>query len=148
MTVRETEYVPAVVGVPEMAPPVTVNPGGNPVAVQVYGVVPPVAESGALYPTPTVPAVSDAVVMRSGEVATLVPSVILSNPMPFVVPPKFTDLAVPLNVTPIFCQQLKGWFDPLQNKPVATREICARILPLPPGASKTKTVPVLFPEAK
>jgi hypothetical protein len=93
-----------VVGVPDIEPLVTVDPGGNPVAVQVYGVVPPVAESGALYPTPTVPAGSDVVVMTSGGVATLVPSVILSNVMKSAAPLKFTDLAVPGNWTPICCQ--------------------------------------------
>ncbi len=37
--------VPAVVGVPEIAPvaELTVSPGGSPLADQVYGVVPPVA---------------------------------------------------------------------------------------------------------
>jgi len=93
-----------VAGVPDIEPLVTVNPGGNPVAVQVYGVVPPVAESGALYTVPTEPGSSDVVVMTSGGVATLEPSVILSNPMKFAAPLKFTDRAVPVNWTPICCQ--------------------------------------------
>ena len=43
-TVRSTVVVPAVVGVPERTGPLSVSPGGNGVAVQVYGAVPPTAK--------------------------------------------------------------------------------------------------------
>lgn len=48
--VTVTVLVPAAVGVPEIAPvvPFNVKPGGNPVAAQVYGLVPPVPASVAV----------------------------------------------------------------------------------------------------
>jgi hypothetical protein len=61
------------VGVPVIALPFTDNPGGNPVAVHVYGAVPPVAVSAALYVALTLPVGSDVFVMVTfGAVMTTV----------------------------------------------------------------------------
>ena len=60
--------VPAVVGVPEIAPPVArLRPAGSvPLAIdQLYGGVPPDAASDCEYAVPTVPLGSDAVVTAS-----------------------------------------------------------------------------------
>jgi hypothetical protein len=68
VTVTMTDdEVPAVVGVPVMAPvdESMLRPAGNPVADQVYGVVPPVAATVAEYAVPTVPPGSVVVVMAS-----------------------------------------------------------------------------------
>ena len=43
------------VGVPVIALPFTDKPGGSPLAVHVYGAVPPVSVSAAVYPAFTVP---------------------------------------------------------------------------------------------
>ena len=55
--VAVVEYVPAVVGVPEIRPveALMLNPAGRPVAVQVYGAVPPLADICRLLAVPTVP---------------------------------------------------------------------------------------------
>jgi hypothetical protein len=65
VTVMVTLLVPDAVGLPEIVPDAEsiANPAGNPVAVQVYGVVPPVAATGALYETPTMPPGSDEVLI-------------------------------------------------------------------------------------
>jgi hypothetical protein len=67
-TVNDT--VPAVVGVPEIAPvdATKLSPAGKvPELIdQVYGVVPPLACSAAEYPVPTVPPDNDAVVTVGG----------------------------------------------------------------------------------
>ena len=56
LTVAVTVEAPAVVGVPEMTPDVglTDSPAGSPVAENVYGVVPPDADSVRLAAVPTV----------------------------------------------------------------------------------------------
>jgi hypothetical protein len=61
VTFRETLAVPAAVGVPVIVEPLTLNPAGRPVALKMYGAVPPLAVSVAEYATPTVPALSDVV---------------------------------------------------------------------------------------
>ncbi len=67
MTVTLTVLVPAAVGVPLITPAVLiVRPAGRPVAVQVYGDVPPLAASVALYDVPTAPGDNDAVVTVTG----------------------------------------------------------------------------------
>src|SRR3954468_20187850 len=55
VAVAVTEYVAAVVGVPEIRPEELIDrPAGRPVAVQVYGAVPLDAESWRLTAVPTV----------------------------------------------------------------------------------------------
>ncbi len=68
VTVIDTVLVPAVVGFPLMAPLAAsiVRPAGRPVADHVYGVVPPLALTVALYAPPTTPPGSDVVVMFGG----------------------------------------------------------------------------------
>lgn len=63
-TFKATENVPAAVGVPAIELPLTAKPAGSPVAVQVYGAVPPEAASGWTYATPTVPGPRLAVVVE------------------------------------------------------------------------------------
>src|ERR1035441_6749261 len=68
VTVTLMVAAPAAVGVPVMVPvPGSIpNPAGRPVAVQAYGVVPPVAVSGPLlYTEPTAPLGRDGVVIPS-----------------------------------------------------------------------------------
>ena len=61
------------VGVPEIPLPFTDNPGGSPVALHVYGEVPPLAVSAALYPAPIVPEGSDVfVTVRAAALMTSV----------------------------------------------------------------------------
>jgi hypothetical protein len=56
VTVTVTAYVPPVFGVPVMVPPVDIdNVDGRPLAVQVSGELPPVADSGVLYARPDEP---------------------------------------------------------------------------------------------
>src|SRR5436190_1351753 len=65
VTVTVTLPLLAAVGVPVIWP-VTgskVRPAGNPVADQTYGVVPPIAATGAEYATPTTPLASALVVI-------------------------------------------------------------------------------------
>jgi hypothetical protein len=64
-TVMETFEVPALVGVPLITPVelFRLRPPGKPVALHVYGVLPPVAAKVALYRAVTVPLGSDVVVM-------------------------------------------------------------------------------------
>src|ERR1035438_3209176 len=120
LTVKKTGNVPTEVGVPDIMPPLlNVNPGGTPDWVQVYGAVPPVAESDALYAKPTVPDGNCAVVIFSGEGATAELTVLLSNPIPLVAPLKLTEYAVPVKVTPMELQQLYG-STPSQKAPLAT----------------------------
>jgi hypothetical protein len=70
-TVRDT--VPAAVGVPESAPPADiVSVEGCPLAVNVYGAVPPVAANVAEYAVPTVPSGADVVVIVSDDGAILI----------------------------------------------------------------------------
>ena len=68
VTVTLALKAPETVGVPLITPvdEAIVRPAGNPVAVQLYGVVPPVAATVALYDVPTAPpGRGDAVVMES-----------------------------------------------------------------------------------
>jgi hypothetical protein len=56
VAVTDTWNVPAVVGVPLKVPVVeSVNPGGRPVAVKVYGPLPPVTDTAEVYAIPTAP---------------------------------------------------------------------------------------------
>jgi hypothetical protein len=57
VTCTETEYVPAVVGVPDKipVPGVCASPGTLPVMFQLYGGVPPAAVNVTLYGDPTIP---------------------------------------------------------------------------------------------
>jgi hypothetical protein len=127
LTVKKTGNVPTVAGVPDIMPPLlNVNPGGTPDWVQVYGAVPPVAESDVLYAKPTVPDGNCAVVIVSGEVATPEPTVILSNPIPLVAPLKLTEYAVPVKVTPTELQQLYG-STPSQKAPLATDSVLSTL---------------------
>ena len=75
VTVNVTPPDAVAVGVPVIAPvdAFSVNPAGRlpPVTVHVYGEVPPLTASEALYAVPTVPAGSDVVVMLSAD-ATIV----------------------------------------------------------------------------
>ena len=68
VTVTTTVLVPAVFDVPLIAPLAgsMLRPEGRPVADHVYGVVPPVAATVALYATPATPEGNDAVVMVGG----------------------------------------------------------------------------------
>jgi hypothetical protein len=68
VTVTATVLVPAVVGLPVMAPleASMLNPAGSPVADQVYGVVPPLALTGALYAIPATPPGNELVVIVGG----------------------------------------------------------------------------------
>ena len=67
--------VPALAGVPLIAPLAALSakpPGRDPLAIaQVYGVVPPVAESVAEYATLTVPVGMEVVLITSGEAWTV-----------------------------------------------------------------------------
>ena len=73
VTVIVTVLDPAVVGVPVIAPLAAsmLRPAGRPVADQVYGVVPPVAATVALYAAPTTPPGSDVVVMDGGAMMVI-----------------------------------------------------------------------------
>ena len=80
VTVIEGVLVPVAVGVPEIAPEeFMLRPAGSPVAVQVYGAVPPPATIEAEYAAPVKPLGSEAVVidrpapivMESVDVETL-----------------------------------------------------------------------------
>jgi len=66
-TVILAETVPAVVGVPLITPVLLfiVNPAGKPVADHIYGVVPPVAATVALYRTFATPAGREMLVIAS-----------------------------------------------------------------------------------
>ena len=64
VTVIEGVLVPVAVGVPEIAPEeFMLRPAGSPVAVQVYGAVPPPATIEAEYAAPAKPLGSEAVVI-------------------------------------------------------------------------------------
>jgi hypothetical protein len=67
MTVTVMLLVPDAVGLPEIWPEeaLIVRPAGNPVADQAYGVVPPLAATGAEYATPTIAVASEEVVIAS-----------------------------------------------------------------------------------
>jgi len=107
VAVTVTEKTPAVVGVPLKTPALfSVNPPGSPAALHTYGSVPPVAVKTCLYEAPTVPFGSEEVEITKELLGIWLPSVILSNPIPFATPPKFTDFAVPLKETPLVLQQL------------------------------------------
>ena len=64
VTVTVAELAPAAVGVPEIWPllELMLKPAGNPVADQVYGVLPPVAATVVEYDVPAVPFGSEEVV--------------------------------------------------------------------------------------
>src|SRR5690349_14820892 len=73
-TVIAAVLVPAVVGVPLITPVAALidNPAGNPVADQLYGVVPPLAVTGPVYALFTVPFGRTEVVMfRPGPVMAM-----------------------------------------------------------------------------
>jgi hypothetical protein len=74
--------VPAAVGVPEIVLPARVNPAGSdPLATdQVYGGVPPDAFSVCEYPTPTVPAGNDEVLMFNAGALIVSDSPALADP--------------------------------------------------------------------
>ena len=74
VTVIETVLAPAAVGVPVIAPVdgSMLSPAGRPVADHVYGVVPPLALTVALYAAPATPPGSDDVVMFSGAMTVSV----------------------------------------------------------------------------
>ena len=64
VTVMTAVLVPAALGVPVIRPAVLIeSPAGKPVAVKVKGATPPLARTSVLYAVPTVPLVSEAVVM-------------------------------------------------------------------------------------
>src|SRR5450759_3118184 len=66
-TVTTLVVAPGVVGVPEIAPAADMlSPAGSPLALKVYGAVPPDATKLAAYAVPTVPLGADAVVMIRG----------------------------------------------------------------------------------
>jgi len=69
VTFRLKLYVPVALGVPEIAPldGVKLNPEGNEpeVMLQVYGAVPPLAASVALYAVPCLPLGNELVVILS-----------------------------------------------------------------------------------
>ena len=78
VTFTVNDAVPAAVGVPLICPALlSVNPAGNePEEIdQLYGVVPPLAAKDAVYAAPTVPLVSDDVVMTGGCTAAFTVSV-------------------------------------------------------------------------
>lgn len=78
-TVTFTVLVPAAVGVPVICPVLglMLSPAGNPVADQLYGCMPPSADTAALYAVPTVPLGSVAVVMESSAGAMTTVNVLL-----------------------------------------------------------------------
>ncbi len=73
VTVIVTVLDPAVVGAPVIAPleASMLRPAGRPVADHVYGVVPPVAATVALYAVPTTPPGNDVVVMDGGAMIVI-----------------------------------------------------------------------------
>lgn len=74
--------IPAAVGVPEIVLPERLSPAGSdPLATdQVYGGVPPVAFSVCEYPTPTVPAGNDEVLMLNAGALIVNDSPTLADP--------------------------------------------------------------------
>jgi hypothetical protein len=73
VTVAATVKLPGAVGVPESTPAAdAVTPAGNPPTVQVYGGTPPAADSVADTGVPTVPAESEAVMVRVAGVTASV----------------------------------------------------------------------------
>lgn len=73
VTVIPTVPELAPVGVPLITPldALMLNPAGSPVADHVYGVVPPVAATVALYAAPALPPGNDAVVMVGGAMIVI-----------------------------------------------------------------------------
>jgi hypothetical protein len=105
VTVIVTTLIPPAVGVPVIDPPgLIVSPGGNPVAVNVYGWVPPLAFTVAEYAVPTVPVVSDVVVMVRLSTCTVSVAVVYPGADTLIV-------AVP-TATPCVCGVTAGMLAP------------------------------------
>ena len=74
LTLTTMVAAPGAVGVPEIVPAADMlRPAGSPLALKVYGAVPPDAAKPALYAVPTVPLGAEAVVIANaaGTMVTL-----------------------------------------------------------------------------
>lgn len=123
VTVTFTVLVPAAVGIPVICPVLALmlSPAGNPVADQLYGVMPPSAATVALYAAPTVPLGSVAVVIESNAGAIVTVNVLVAVcgvGVPESVTVTFTVLVPAAVGVPVICPVLVLMLSPAGN-PVA-----------------------------